>query len=156
MGRVLPGLFLAVSALVGGAANGRPRVVSLDQCADQYVLALAPRDDIVALSKRARQPDSFLRARAAGLPLRRADAETVLSERPSLVVRYWGGDGALLRDLRARGVAIATIDDASDFTGVEANVRRVAATLGRPAAGETLIGRMRSQLARARGAWKGE
>ncbi|HEV2364543.1 MAG TPA: ABC transporter substrate-binding protein [Caulobacteraceae bacterium] len=151
-------MLISVLTLLGGApaAQGRARVVSLDQCADQYVLALAPRIEIVALSKRARQADSFTRASAAGLPLRRADSETVLAERPTLVVRYWGGDSALLRDLHARGVAVADIDDAATFAGVETNVRRVAAALGRPAAGEALIGRMRGELARASGAWRGQ
>jgi len=55
------------------------RVYSLDQCADQYVLALSPRSSIVGLSKRADDADAYLRAEAAGLPLRRATTEAVLA-----------------------------------------------------------------------------
>jgi iron complex transport system substrate-binding protein len=51
--------------------------MSLDQCADQYVLALSPRSAIAALSTRARNPDSYLRAQAAGLPEKRATIESV-------------------------------------------------------------------------------
>ena len=58
-------LLAIVAALAaGGGAQARPRIVSLDQCADQYVLALAPRDEIVGLSKRALNADSYLRAEA--------------------------------------------------------------------------------------------
>src|SRR5579863_2648694 len=135
--------------------NAGPRALSLDQCADQYVLALSPRSDIAALSTRARNADSYLGAAAVGIPERRTTAESVLGAAPDVVVRYWGGDERLLADLRRRGVRILTIDDASDFPGVAANVRRVAAGLGNPAAGERLIERMNAQLSAAAGAGAG-
>jgi iron complex transport system substrate-binding protein len=130
-------------------------VVSLDQCADQYVLAMAPRADIAGLSYRAVDADSYLGDRARGLPLRRASLEAVLAARPDLVVRYWGGDEAMSRRLRARGVRVVTIGDATDFEGVRADVRRVAAALGRPERGEALIANMDSELDGAHGAWSG-
>jgi iron complex transport system substrate-binding protein len=136
------------------AAAG-PRVVSLDQCADQYVLALAPRADIAGVSYRATAPDSYLRAAAAGLPRRRASLEAVLAARPQLVVREWGGDALMLRRLKARGVTVAQIDDAPDFAGVRANVRHVAAALGQVEGGEALVRRMDNELAQASGAWGG-
>ena len=79
------------------------RVVSLDQCADQYVLALAPRQAIAGLSHRADDSDSHLRHQAEGLPQRRVTAEGVLAARPTLVVRYWGGDARLEETLARRG-----------------------------------------------------
>ena len=143
-----------VLALAGAAAAG-PRVVSLDQCADQFVLALAPRGDIAGLSYRAVAPDSFLRRSARGLPLMRADLESVLAARPAVVVREWAGDPQMIRRLEARGVRTVGIDDANDFAGVRANIRKVAAALGRAPQGEALIARMDSQLAAAKGAWGG-
>ena len=145
----------ALAMTVAGAALPAPRVLSLDQCADQYVLALSSRADIVGLSKRARAPDSFLRAAAEGLPERRATAESVLAARPDVVVRYWGGDARLTSALKRRGVRVLTIDDASDFSGVRANIRGIAAGLGRRAAGEGLIVRMDAELAAASGAGGG-
>jgi iron complex transport system substrate-binding protein len=132
-----------------------PRVMSLDQCADQYVLALSSRTAVVGLSPRALNSDSFLAAQAAGLPIRRADSEAALAANPQVVIRYWGGDPGLLRDLARQGVRIVTIDDATDFPGIRRNVRRVAGALGRPAAGEALIRNMDVRLAASRGAWRG-
>ena len=146
---------VALSAALGSGAAAGPRVYSLDQCADQYVLALSPRDDIVGLSKRATKGDSYLRARVGALPLRRATSESVLAAAPAVVVRWWGGDDRLLADLRRRGARVVAIDDAADFPGVRGNIRRVAAALGRRAAGERLIARMDARLAAARGAWGG-
>jgi iron complex transport system substrate-binding protein len=137
-------------------ADAAPAVFSLDQCADQYVLALAPRADIAGLSYRADDADSYLRDAARGLPLRRASLESVLAARPQVVVRYWGGDDLMARRLAGRGVEVVKIDDANDFEAVRANVRRVAAALGRRDQGEALIVRMDRELAAARGAWRGK
>lgn len=152
-----PPAALAFAALAGLAtpAGASPRVYSLDQCADQYVLALSPRADIVGLSRRATQTDSFLRVDARGLPRRRATSESVLAAGPSVVVRYWGGDERLLADLKRRGVRVVVIDDADDFSGVRANIRRVAASLHQRGKGEGLIAGMDARLAVAAGVWRG-
>ena len=136
-------------------AQAAPRVLSLDQCADQYVLGLSPREAIIGLSTRADDADSRLRALAVGLPRRRVDLETALAVRPQVVIRYWGGEPRLIGALEKRGVQVVTIGDAADFAGVRANIRRVARALDRHEAGEALIGRMDGRLARSAGAWGG-
>jgi iron complex transport system substrate-binding protein len=146
---------LALFSAVAGSALASPRVMSLDQCADQYVLALVPRSSIVGLSPRAGARDSFLKARSLGLPRRRASSEAILAAGPQVVVAYWGGDPRLSALLARRGVTVVKIDEASSFDGVRANVRRVAAALGEPGRGQAVIARMDAQLAAARGAWGG-
>jgi iron complex transport system substrate-binding protein len=142
-------------ALGAPTAHAGPRVLSLDGCADQFVMALAPRASIVGVSHRAGDLDSWLRDRASGLPVRRASFEAVWAARPEVVVRYWGGDPKLVGALERRGVAVVTLDDAADFAGVRANVRRVAAALHQQAAGERMAARMDADLASARGSWRG-
>lgn len=132
-----------------------PRVLSLDQCADQFVLALSPREAIAGLSMRADDRDSRLRRLAAGLPKRRVDLETVLTAWPDVVVRYWGGDPRLVRTLETRGVRVVTLSEARDFGGVRANIRQVASALDQRATGEILIRQMDQRLTRAAGAWGG-
>ena len=57
---------MAVALVATGAARAEPlRVMALDQCADQYVLALAPEAEL-ALSPRADDPDSWVRRQAEG------------------------------------------------------------------------------------------
>ncbi|MCK5910022.1 MAG: ABC transporter substrate-binding protein [Caulobacter sp.] len=146
---------VAALALAPGRALAAPRVMSLDSCADQYVLALAPRDSIVGLSHRAVSRDSYMRSAAVGLPLRRATFESLVAARPQVVVRLWGGDARLAKALEKKGVTTVTLDDAADFQGVRANVRKVAAALDRRAEGEAIISRMDAQLGRAAGAGKG-
>lgn len=129
--------------------------MSLDQCADQYVLELSPRSAIVGLSARADDADSRLRAKAAGLPKRRATLEAALAAGPEVVLRTWGGDPRLLRALEARGVRVVSLDGAPDFQGIRNDIRTAAAALDRRLEGEALIATMDARLSASTGAWKG-
>ncbi len=141
--------------LGAGAAAAGPRVASLDQCADQYVLALADRSDIAFLSPRALAADSWLKARAVGLPIHRPSVEAVVAARPDVVVRQWGGGPGLSAALARNGVRSVRVEEARDFNAVARDVRTIAAALGHPDRGERLIADMRTKLAGARGRWKG-
>ncbi|HEY5009361.1 MAG TPA: ABC transporter substrate-binding protein [Caulobacteraceae bacterium] len=148
---------VVLAAVLAGPAAGAPiRVFSLDQCADQYVLALSPRAAIVGLSPRVGDADSYLRAQSTGLPRRRASPEAILAARPDVVVRYWGGDPALVRAIERRGAQVVQIDEATDFAGLRSNLKRVAAALHQDARGAALIRRMDAQIPlRAAGPVKG-
>lgn len=143
------------SACASSALAAPMRVVSLDQCADQFALAFAPRGALAGVSHRADDSDSELRADARGVPQVRATAEAVLAARPTVVVRSWGGDPRLLRLLERQGVRVVQVEEATTLSAVEANVRRVAAELGAPEAGAAAAERMRAALGRAAGAWGG-
>jgi len=135
--------------LAAGVAEARPlRVMALDQCADQYVLALRPDADL-ALSPRADDPDAWMREAAAGHRRVRPTLEAAIAFRPDVVVRYWGGEPRLLARLETAGVRVVTIQDAGDFNGVRAEIRAVSHALGVPRRGEALVARMDATLRRA-------
>ena len=156
-----------VAALVAGVVAGlaaacapaaspdRPdglarRIVSLDYCADQYVLGLAERSRILALSPDAGEAFSYLRGAAAGMPVVRPRAEDVLALRPDLVVRSYGGGPRAQAFFERSGVPVLRIDYASDIAAVRAGIRNAATGLGVPARGEALIAGMDARIARAR------
>lgn len=145
-----------VASLAAGPVMAGPRVVSLDQCADQFVLALSDPDDIAGVSPRADDADSWMRHQVDAAPRVRPSLEAVMATRPDVVVRYWGGDPRLLRALERSGVRVVQIEDATDFPGVRANVAAVANALGRPGRGQDLIAGMDRDLAHSQGAWSGE
>jgi iron complex transport system substrate-binding protein len=142
--------------LVAAPAAAGPRVLSVDQCADQYVLALANPDDIAGVSPRADDSDSWLRDQVRGAPRVRPTLEAVTAVRPAVVVRYWGGDGRLMGALERRGVRVVQIEDAQDFDGVRANIEAVARALGQPGRGRDLTAGMDRNLMQSRDAWSGE
>lgn len=142
-------LALMMTGASPAAAESRPlRVMSLDQCGDQYALALAP-DAELALSTRADDPDSWMRDAAAGRRLMRPTLEAAIGFQPDVVIRYWGGDARLLARLRRGGVNVVTIEDATDFEGVRRNIRKAAQTLRAAPRGDALIGRMNARLREA-------
>lgn len=135
--------------MTAGYAEARPlRVMSLDQCGDQYAMALSP-DATLALSPRADDPDSWMRTEAARYRRVRPTLEAAIAFRPDVVVRYWGGEPRLLATLEQRGVRVLTIDDATTMQGVQANIAKVADGFGQRQRGESLISSMQARLARA-------
>lgn len=146
---------MALVMLLPGVAEARPiRVMSLDQCADQYVLALAP-EATLALSSRADDPDSWMRQAARGRPRVRPTLEAAIGFQPDVVVRYWGGEPRLLATLEKRGTRVLAINDATDMDGVRENLRSVSQGLGHEARGATLIAHMDRRLAQAAGGGRG-
>lgn len=140
--RRLAGALAGMVAFGAGVAEARPlRVMALDQCADQYVLALRP-DAELALSPRADDPDAWLRAEAVGRRRVRPTLEAAIAFRPDVVVRYWGGDPRLLARIESSGARVITIEDATTFSGVRDDIRAVAEGLGVPERGESLTARM--------------
>lgn len=134
------------------AAERAPlRILSLDQCADQFVLALAGPGDTLFLSPRADDPDSRLRARASGHKRVRPTLEAALVARPDVVVRYWGGEPRLMRALDGQGVRLVQIEDATDIKGVRRNVVEAARVLNSPTRGAALLLDMDQRLDAAQG-----
>lgn len=140
---------LAVLVFSCGGAQAEPlRVMTFDQCADQYALALAPDADL-ALSPRADDPDAWLRREAGGHRRLRPTLEAAVGFRPDVVVRYWGGEPRLLTALEQRGIKVVTINDAVDLDGVRQNIRTVARDLGQVERGRRLEQQMDAKLAHA-------
>lgn len=127
------------------------RVVSLDYCADQYVLELLPRERILAVSPDAAKLFSYKRSSASGLRQVASRAEDVLVLRPDLVVRSYGGGPDAARFFAQAGVPVLQIGYAGDLAGVRRTLLEVANGLGEGARGEALARTMDARLARLRG-----
>ena len=124
------------------------RVVSLDVCADQYVLEMLDRDRILAVSPDATSDFSYLREKAHGLPVVRPVAEDVLVLQPDLVVRAYGGGPGASEFFRRAGIPVLTVGWASDIPAVVDIIENFAAGLGVPERGAAIIADMQARLAR--------
>ena len=153
---ILPGVlvacfFLAACQPPPPAKSPGRRIVSLDYCADQFVLGLADRADILAVSPDAGAAFSYMRAAAQGLPTVRPRAEDVLALEPDLVVRSYGGGPNARAFFERAGVTVLQIPFADDIAGVRTAIRHAARSLGVPERGEALIAGMDARLRAARG-----
>jgi iron complex transport system substrate-binding protein len=144
-----PALLLFAVAVTVSAAPPQ-RVISLDYCADQFVLQLLPRDRILALSPDSREPFSFLRERAAGIPQVPAQAEAVLLAEPDLVVTSYGGGPKLIGLLRRLNVPVLQVGWIEDLEGVRDNLLAMGEGLGNPAGAQALLHDFDERLASLR------
>ena len=144
----LRGAAVVVALLAGaGAACAKPRAVSLDYCADQYLLKLADPDQILAVSRGADKDYAHMRAAAAGHRRIRATPEEALTLKPDLVLRQWGGGADAGRAFGRFGADVVALGFPADFDGVRTNIRVVAGALDQAARGEALIAAMDRRLA---------
>lgn len=122
------------------------RIVSLDYCADQYVLQFADRKDILALSPDAEKRFSYMRAAAAGIPTVRPRTADVLALRPDMVVRTYGGGHDIADFMKEPGVPVVQIGFPQSIQEVREEVLRVGTELGKPIEAADLVASMDRRL----------
>ncbi|MBL9065525.1 MAG: ABC transporter substrate-binding protein [Sphingopyxis sp.] len=153
---------VAVAALLGGAgllwaAAPAPRVkapvvpqriVSINLCADQLVLALADREQIAGLTKNATDIEmSGEAAKARGIPLLSNSAEQILAIEPDLIIGMPASRSAALRALPQQDYPLLDLATANTLDEIYTSIRETAAAVGHPERGGALIARMRGELA---------
>ncbi|MEO0423132.1 MAG: ABC transporter substrate-binding protein [Pseudomonadota bacterium] len=137
----------APSAALPPAPARAQRVISLDYCADQYVVALLDREHILRVSPHATATYSWVRDRAEGLPSVRPSAEDVLVLQPDLVVRSYGGGPRAGQFLAQAGIPVVQVPYVNDIAGAKRSVEAMGAALGMPERGRALATRMTQRLA---------
>ncbi|MBB4266501.1 ABC transporter substrate-binding protein [Roseospira visakhapatnamensis] len=148
----------AVAGAGVGAADGRPlpRVASATLCGDQYVLALADPEQIVALSPHATKPWlSLLADQAATYPRLRPSAEGYLHAGVDMVITNAWTDHATAALLERFGVTVARIPLEDDIDRIAALTRDIGRALGHPARGDALADTLLARIAAARAAAPG-
>lgn len=143
-----------LSACAGGQSDepeqpsaSPTRIISLDYCADQYVLALADRPNILALSTESLDDFSYLKDEAVGIPQVLPRAESVLALKPDLIVRSFGGGPQATVLFERAGIPVLQIGWAGDIEGLKTVLRDVAQGMDQPEKAEALITDFEQRLA---------
>lgn len=144
------GLLLAPAAMSVPATAIPQRVVSLNLCSDQLLLALADRSQILSLSPLARdRAISYLASEAASLPVNGGRGESILFSDADLVLA--GPDSHLKRNLLERhGFPVVVLDPWRNLAHGREQIRDVSVQLGHPERGEALAAEIDASLARTR------
>jgi iron complex transport system substrate-binding protein len=137
-----------VLAFAFPAAAAPRRIVSLDYCADQFVLALADREQIAALSRGSLRDDSYYRARARGIRQTRGTLEEVLALQPDLIVRNWGGPWDAEAVYARFGAPVLQVGDAPDFAAARDDLIDAANAIGHAERGAALARDLDRRLVR--------
>ncbi len=131
-----------------GTAEAPVRVVSMNLCADELVLRLADRDQVLAVTYLARDPrGSTVATAAAGIPVTRGLTEEVVALRPDLVIAGAFPTRATVGRLKRVGSPVLELGIPADLDGVRAQIRQVAGALGHPERGEALVADLDARLA---------
>ena len=151
----IPLLLVGAGALWAAAPASAPRapatpkrIVSVNLCADQLVLALADRGQIAGLTHNAADPElSAAAAKARGLPLLGNSAEQILAIDPDLVVGMPASRSAALAALPRQTYPLLDLDTANTLDQIYVSIRQTAKAVGRADRGEALVAKMEHELA---------
>lgn len=142
---------LAAVLMAGAAAEAGEapeRIASINLCTDQLLIALAPRERIVAVGPYAGDAGmSFLADTARSLRQTGGSAEEILKLRPDLVLAGTFTDRQTRERLAAFGIRVETFPPARTLADTRAHIRRVAGLLGNAEGGEALVARIDAALA---------
>ena len=146
-------LAVAALALPAGAAFGAnlPRVVSMNVCSDQLLLTLADPEQILGLSRYARDGwQSWAADRARPYPVLSGGAEDVLMLKPDIVVASLFDKRSTRELLRANGLRLAEFTVPRTLDEVKDQLRAMGEIVQHPDRATAGIVRLDTAIARAR------
>ncbi|MBN2753047.1 MAG: ABC transporter substrate-binding protein [Rhodospirillaceae bacterium] len=148
---MLVGAFVGV---VASSAAAKPRVMSLDMCTDQLVLALADPEQITSVTPTAFSPTASVfagRAKAYGVPVNGRTAEEAVAQKPDVV--FIGGmwSGRTQRTLKQLGQTVVTFPMVNSVDDAIAQVRRAGEVLEQSVAASRIIAEIKAAQNRVPG-----
>lgn len=137
---------LVVSANAAEATHPAPRrIVSLNLCTDQLVLALADRDAVRSVTWLARDPQlSMMAAEAAHVPVNYGLAEEIIPLAPDLVLAGAYTTRTTVTLLKRFGAPVVEVDVPQSVPAMYEQIRTVARLLGHPERGKTMVAAMQA------------
>ncbi|NFV78811.1 ABC transporter substrate-binding protein [Magnetospirillum aberrantis] len=126
-----------------------PRVMSIDNCANQYLMALADREQIVSLAKGGDQTTlAFLSARVEGVPRNHRTVEEMVAARPDILLTgQWAMSAAKVA--KHFGVRVVALEAPRDIAQARRQILDVAHLLGQEERGRALVADLDQSLAEA-------
>lgn len=109
--------------------KSQPSVISLDYCADQFVLLLSDRSQVMAVSKAAEDVFSFYRDRAKGIPKTDGTIEEIIMSKPDLAVQTFSSAAHMDEMTERSNIALIATLYGSDPETVYKNISVVGEAL---------------------------
>lgn len=114
-------------------ATDLPRIISLNLCADPYLMAFADPAQIIALSNLATDPElSAFHEDAGGYPQTSGRIEDVLALKPDIVIASPYSDPKRLQLFTRNGIRLIYLDAAQSYEVARADIIKLGHEIGRP------------------------
>ncbi len=123
-----------------------PSVMSLDYCSDQYVLSLADRAQIVALSKAAEDLYSYHRERAKGLAKSGSTIAEIVIASPDVAVQTYSTAARMGEITEKAGIVLLNTSYGRDLDTMYSNLSMIADAIGKQNEAESLISDYKTRL----------
>lgn len=147
----------SLASSIAQAQTPLPRIVSINLCTDQLVLALADPAQIMGLSPYARDAtQSYAAAQAARFPRLSGGAEDAMELKPDIVFAGSFTNRATREFLKSQHLDVAEFDVATSIEDIKAQILRAGDLLGHPDRAQTQAARIDAALTRARAALAGQ
>lgn len=130
------------------AATGLPRIVSLNLCADPYLMAFADKTQIAALTHLSRDPDLSPHADAAhGFPVSDGQIETLVDLQPDIVIVSSWSDPMRNALIERLGFRLLALDAAQNFAAARMEILRLGRAIGRAEAARAYLEKLDGDMA---------
>ncbi len=134
---LLTAIFLGISLYPAHADDKFIRVVSMNLCTDQFLLALADREQIVSLSPFATDKDSsYYSQKANGLPRIPEGSESVLKLKPDVLLATQFDRKSSLQLIERQGVKVVVLKYPTSLKDIAEQHRLVGNAIGQKQRGD--------------------
>jgi iron complex transport system substrate-binding protein len=130
------------------SASGLPRIVSLNLCADPYLMAFAAKNQIVALTHLSRDPDLSAYADAAqAFPVSDGQIENLIELQPDIVIVSSWSDPMRNALIERLGFQLLALDAAQNFAAAREDIMRLGVAIGRSEASRAYLAKLDGAMA---------
>ncbi len=142
-------LWLPKSTLAEPGKPALPRIVSLNLCADPYLIEFAAPEQIIALTWNSHDPaQSPFANRAASYQITSGRLEEVVEMAPDLVILSPFSMANRRQTLHRLGIATLTLNAADDYEAARGEIIRLGLAIGREAQARDYLSNLDAQMAR--------
>jgi iron complex transport system substrate-binding protein len=125
-----------------------PRIVSLNLCADPYLMAFAEKSQVAALTHLSRDPDLSAHADAAqGFPVSDGQIESLINLQPDIVIVSSWSDPMRNALIERLGFQLLTMDAAQNFVAARSEIIRLGQAIGRETAARAYLEKLDAEMA---------
>ena len=137
-----------IFALCAAPATALPRVMSLNLCADPYLMAFADKAQIVALTPLSRDASlSAYAAQAQDFPVSDGQIEAIIALKPELVIVSSWSDPMRNALIERLGFRLLMLDAAQNFAAAREEVLTLGKAIGRAAQARAYLDKLDAALA---------
>ena len=144
-------LALLVFFVLPARANDLPRVLSLNLCADAYLMAFAEKAQVLALTPQSRDPSlSAFHEAAQAYPISDGQIESIAALDPDLVIVSSYSDPMRNRLIAQLGYEILVMNAADNYAAARASINLLGKAIGRAAAAQAYGAQLDAEMAALR------